>query len=92
MCLARAFTAKNFQSALDCINEMGAIAERESHHPNFHLTNYRDVAVEIWTHKLGGITENDITLAKLLDAEVKIDYSPKWLKENHMAKSTAKSA
>jgi pterin-4a-carbinolamine dehydratase len=79
--LFRKFTAKNFQAALDAINAMGAIAEAESHHPNFHLTNYRDVEVEIFTHKLGGVCENDFTLANLLD-QVHIDYSPKWLKEN----------
>lgn len=79
--LFRKFTAKNFQAALDAINAMGAIAEAESHHPNFHLTNYRDVEVEIFTHKLGGVSENDFALAKLLD-QVQIDYSPKWLKEN----------
>lgn len=86
----RHLTARNFQSALDCINEMGAIAERQNHHPNFHLTNYRDVEVVIWTHKLNGVTEADITLATMFDREVKINYSPKWLKENPEALSTSK--
>ena len=68
---------------------MGAIAERESHHPDFHLTNYRDVEITLWTHKLGGITENDLKLAEMLDNEVKIEYSPKWLKAHPEASTTA---
>ena len=87
--LYRNFTAKHFQAALDAINAMGAVAEAESHHPNFHLTNYRDVLVEIWTHKLGGVTENDLVLAQELDVRVRIEYSPKWLQAHPEASGTA---
>lgn len=76
------FTAKNFQAAMDALNAMAQIAERENHHPDFHLTNYRDVQIDIYTHKVKGITENDITLAKMIAQEVKVNYSPKWLKEH----------
>ena len=81
--LSRAFVAKNFQSALDGINAMGAIAEREGHHPDFHLTQYRNVEINMWTHKLNGITQNDIDMCRMLDTEVEVVYSPKWLKEHH---------
>ena len=84
MMLSRKFTAKNFQAALDSINAMGAIAEEQEHHPDFHLTSYRNVEVTLWTHSLGGITENDFTLAQLLD-QVPVTYSPKWLRENPAA-------
>ena len=87
--LFRRFTAKNFRAALDAINAMGEIAEDESHHPDFHLTNYRGVLIEIWTHKLRGVTENDIVLAQKLD-NVKIEYSPKWLREHPAADWTSK--
>jgi pterin-4a-carbinolamine dehydratase len=80
--LYRKFTAKHFQAALDAINAMGRIAETENHHPDLHLTNYRDVTVAIYTHKLGGVCENDFILAKLFDEQVPIEYSPKWLKDN----------
>jgi len=81
----RSFTAKNFQCALDAINSMGAIAEREGHHPDFHLTSYREVRVVLYTHKVGGVTANDLQLAKMFDDEVAITYSPKWLKEHPAA-------
>jgi 4a-hydroxytetrahydrobiopterin dehydratase len=87
--LYRKFTCKNFQASLNCINDMGRVAEAEAHHPNFHLTNYREVLVEIFTHKLNGITENDLILAEKLDEQVKIDYSPRWLKDHPGAESTA---
>jgi 4a-hydroxytetrahydrobiopterin dehydratase len=87
--LVRTYTARSFQSALDSINAMGVIAERESHHPNFHLTNYRDVAIEVYTHKLNGLTKNDFLLAVMLNKEVNVDYSPKWLKEHPVASSAS---
>ena len=83
-CLRRYFVAKNFQAALTAINAIGTIAERENHHPDLHLIQYRSVEIILWTHKLNGITRNDIRLAKSIDSEVtNIQYSPKWLAENN---------
>jgi 4a-hydroxytetrahydrobiopterin dehydratase len=44
------------------------VAELEGHHPDLHLTGYRNVAVELWTHAAGGLTENDFILAAKIDA------------------------
>ena len=81
--LSRTFTARNFQAAMDALNAMGVIAERENHHFDFHLTNYRNVTIDIYTHSVQGLTENDFILAHLLNT-VTVDYSPKWLKDNPM--------
>ena len=89
--ISKSLVAKTFQAALDALNEMGAIAEREGHHPDFHLTSYRNVQIDLFTHSLQGITENDLTLAELLD-QVPIEYSPKWLKEHPAAASHAKNS
>ena len=88
--LCRKFTAKDFQSALNAINDIGVIAERENHHPDLHLTSYRDVEIVIYTHSLKGLTRNDFMLAEMIDEEVKVNYSPKWLKDNPDAQSTHK--
>ena len=81
-CIRRYLVAKNFQAALDVIHAVGHIAERENHHPDLHVTQYRHVEIILFTHKLGGITPNDIQLAKCIDTEVtNIQYSPKWLRE-----------
>jgi 4a-hydroxytetrahydrobiopterin dehydratase len=84
-CISRRFTVKHFQAGLDALNAIGAIAERQGHHPDLHLTNYREVTITLWTHKLGGLTQNDLTLAQIFDVEVDVVYSPKWLKEHPQA-------
>mmetsp|Transcript_15117 Transcript_15117/g.19163 ORF Transcript_15117/g.19163 Transcript_15117/m.19163 type:complete len:148 (-) Transcript_15117:503-946(-) len=87
--ITRKFTAKNFQAALNFLNEVGQIAEREGHHPDLHLTSYRDVEVTLFTHSVGGLTQNDIGLAEMIDKEVKVSYSPKFLRENPEVQGTA---
>ena len=89
--LYKQFTAKNFKSAMDYLNNVGIIAEREGHHPDLHLTSYREVEIEIYTHSVGGVTKNDLVLARMIDREVKVDYSPKWLKNNAEFQSTTSS-
>jgi 4a-hydroxytetrahydrobiopterin dehydratase len=79
--LSFTYVARNFQSALNSINAIGVIAEREGHHPDIHLTGYRNVKIVLYTHSLGGVTRNDLVLAKMI-GDVEIDYSPKWRKEN----------
>ena len=87
--LSREFICKNFVSALKVLNDIGEIAEREGHHPDLHLTEYRKVQINVWTHSLEGISLNDILLCEMIDKEVKILYSPKWLKENPQHEATA---
>mmetsp|Transcript_61398 Transcript_61398/g.192455 ORF Transcript_61398/g.192455 Transcript_61398/m.192455 type:complete len:141 (+) Transcript_61398:1-423(+) len=87
--LIREFTAKNFKAAMAFLNAAGEIAEEQGHHPDFHLTNYREVSVVVSTHELGGLTENDFILAEVLDERTKVEYSPKWLKEHPQAEPTA---
>jgi 4a-hydroxytetrahydrobiopterin dehydratase len=86
--LVRSFVGKNFQASMDFMVAAGKIAEEEGHHPDFHLTSYRNVEVRIYTHAVGGITDNDFILAQKID-EIKVDYSPKWLKEHPQAVESA---
>lgn len=65
---------KNFISAIRLINQIAEIAEREDHHPDIHLVGYRKLTIELTTHALGGLSENDFILAS------KIDELPKELK------------
>jgi 4a-hydroxytetrahydrobiopterin dehydratase len=50
-------------AGIEFFNKVAALAEEEGHHPDLHLEGYRQVAVEIWTHAAGGLTENDFILA-----------------------------
>src|SRR5712692_8884023 len=65
--LRREWRVKDFVTALDFFQRVGRIAEEEGHHPDLHLSNYRLVAIEIWTHALGGLSENDFILAAKID-------------------------
>jgi 4a-hydroxytetrahydrobiopterin dehydratase len=64
--LERNFTFKNFAGALAFANKVGAIAEKEAHHPDLHV-GWGSCGVEIWTHKINGLTESDFILAAKID-------------------------
>lgn len=70
--LRREWKVKDFAAGLDFFRRVGEVAEAEGHHPDLHLTSYRDVAVELWTHAAGGLTENDFILAARID-ELPVD-------------------
>jgi 4a-hydroxytetrahydrobiopterin dehydratase len=73
--LRREWRVKDFVVGLDFFQRIGQIAEREDHHPDLHLTGYRNVVIELWTHAVGGLSENDFILA------AKIDQLPVELKQ-----------
>lgn len=64
--LHRKWETPDFKTALDFTNRIGEIAEREGHHPNIMLT-WGMVEVDIWTHKIDGLTESDFILAAKID-------------------------
>ena len=79
--LSRKVVARNFQCALDYVVSLGAAAEEAGHHPDLHLTGYRNVEIKLFTHSLGGLTVNDLIVAAKTDA-VPCVYSPKFAREN----------
>ncbi len=64
--LARTYAFKNFVQALQAANAVGAMAEEQQHHPDLHVAWGR-LGVEIWTHKIGGLTESDFVFAAKCD-------------------------
>lgn len=64
--LNKSFDFKDFASALDFVNQVGAIAEELGHHPDINLSWGK---VSIWTtsHDKHKITERDYELAKKID-------------------------
>jgi 4a-hydroxytetrahydrobiopterin dehydratase len=66
--IRREWTVKNFMAGMDFFQKVAALAEEEGHHPDLHLVGYRNVAIEIWTHAIGGLSENDFILAAKVDA------------------------
>lgn len=66
--LRREWKMQDFLAAMDFFNQVAVIAEAEDHHPDLHLTGYRQVAVEMTTHSIGGLSENDFILAAKINA------------------------
>lgn len=66
--IARRLRTKDFKTAMALLNRIADIAEAESHHPDLHLTGYRNVAIEINTHSVKGVTENDFILAAKIES------------------------
>ncbi len=65
--IRRDWQLKNFVQCLDFFQKVGQIAEEEGHHPDLHLTGYRNAGIEITTHAIGGLSENDFILAAKID-------------------------
>ena len=65
--IRREWRVKDFLAGLDFFNRIGKLAEQEDHHPDLHLTGYRDLVIEISTHSIGGLSENDFILAAKID-------------------------
>jgi len=58
---------KDFLDAVALIQRIAPIAEAEDHHPDLHLIAYRRLTIELSTHAIGGLSENDFILAAKLD-------------------------
>ena len=64
--LERTYTFANFVEAIGFANRVGDIAEEQNHHPDLHVAWGR-CTVEIWTHKIKGLTESDFYFAAKAD-------------------------
>ena len=58
---------RNFLAGMDFFTKVADLAEAEGHHPDLHLEGYRNVWIELWTHAIGGLSENDFILAAKID-------------------------
>ena len=65
--ITRLFKFANFKGSLAFINKIGEIAENEGHHPDISV-HYREVTLDLWTHEVGGLSENDFILAAKIDS------------------------
>jgi 4a-hydroxytetrahydrobiopterin dehydratase len=65
--IRKEWVVKHFDAAMEFFQRVAALANAEGHHPDLHLEGYRHVAIEIWTHAIGGLSENDFILAAKID-------------------------
>ncbi len=66
--ISREYKFADFIGSINFINQVADIAEMEGHHPNIHI-NYNKVLLELATHAIGGLSENDYILAAKIDAQ-----------------------
>jgi 4a-hydroxytetrahydrobiopterin dehydratase len=67
--LSRSYRFRDFAQALRAAVLVGEMAEEQQHHPDLHISWGR-LGVEVWTHKIGGLTESDFIFAAKCDALV----------------------
>jgi 4a-hydroxytetrahydrobiopterin dehydratase len=60
--LQREFKFRDFGGAVAFVAKVAGIAEKEDHHPDI-LIHYNRVTLTVWTHAIGGLSENDFILA-----------------------------
>lgn len=60
--LRKEFSFRDFKEAIAFVNRVAEVAEEEGHHPDMHVF-YNKVVIELWTHAIGGLSENDFILA-----------------------------
>lgn len=61
--LTRNMKLANFKEALALVNRIGDLAEQEGHHPDLTIHSWNQVRIELYTHSIKGLSDNDFILA-----------------------------
>jgi 4a-hydroxytetrahydrobiopterin dehydratase len=65
--ISKEFKFADFIGAINFVNLVADIAEEEGHHPDISI-HYNKVILDLWTHAIDGLSENDFILAAKIDA------------------------
>ena len=60
--IERQYKFEDFREAMEFVNDIAEVANHEDHHPDIHIS-YNKVTIELSTHKIGGLSENDFIMA-----------------------------
>ena len=71
----RRYTFEDFAQALVFANKVGAVAEAEDHHSDLYVA-WGKCKIEIWSHKIDGLTESDCVLAAQAERKCKPFRAP----------------
>jgi 4a-hydroxytetrahydrobiopterin dehydratase len=64
--ISKEFLFVNYRHTIDFVNSVANLAESEGHHPVMHVY-YSRIVMELWTHAINGLSENDFILASKID-------------------------
>ncbi len=65
--IVKEYKFQDFIGAINFVERVADVAEMEDHHPDIHVY-YSKVVLELWTHAIGGLSENDFIVAAKVDA------------------------
>jgi 4a-hydroxytetrahydrobiopterin dehydratase len=68
--IRRSVRVGGFRAAADLVSAVADVADAANHHPDVHVTGYRNVTFELTTHAAGALTRRDIELATEIDGLV----------------------
>ncbi len=66
MKIMKDFEFSDYASTIEFVNKVAELAEQENHHPVMHVF-FSKVRIELWTHAILGLSENDFILAAKID-------------------------
>ncbi len=64
--LEKEYAFVNYKHTMEFVNKVADLAEDEGHHPVMHVF-YGRVVIELWTHAINGLSENDFIMAYKID-------------------------
>jgi 4a-hydroxytetrahydrobiopterin dehydratase len=70
--IARSVRLKDFARAMALVNRIAELAEMEGHHPDF-CVSWNRIRLELTTHAIKGLSENDFIMAAKIDALIDND-------------------
>ena len=65
--IIRTWMFADFMEAMAFVNRVAAVAESEGHHPDISIS-YNKLILDLWTHSIGGLSENDFIVAAKINA------------------------
>lgn len=69
--IGREFKLADFKAALAFVGKVAELAESEGHHPDIYIF-YNKVKLELSTHAIGGLSENDFILSAKINQVVEM--------------------
>jgi 4a-hydroxytetrahydrobiopterin dehydratase len=64
--IKKEFPFENFKRGMAFVQNVAALANEEDHHPDICI-HYNSVEIELSTHAIGGLSENDFIMAAKID-------------------------
>ena len=66
--IAKRFRFKGFKSAIAFVNAVADVVNKADHHPDIHVEHYKHVRIVLTTHRVKGLSQADIDVARAIDA------------------------